>query len=139
MVVGRRARAAPGPCLGHRRHGARDARGARLDRTRCPGDRSVCRIGVASGPAVAGVIGQRKFSYDLWGDAVNLASRMESTGVAGMIQVAGSTWQRCGDRYPFTPREVDVKGLGTLRTFVLDPESDPPTAATTAPARVGEP
>ena len=88
-----------------------------------PGHPLLLRTGVASGPAVAGVIGQRKFSYDLWGDAVNLASRMESTGVPGSIQVAASTWQLCGERYPFTPREVEVKGLGAMRTYVLDPSS----------------
>ena len=86
-----------------------------------PGNPLRLRIGVASGPAVAGVIGHRKFSYDVWGDAVNLASRMESTGVPGAIQVAASTWGMCGDRYPFTPRDVDVKGLGELRTYLLDP------------------
>ena len=84
------------------------------------------RIGIASGPAVAGVIGHRKFSYDLWGDAVNLASRMESTGVPGMIQIADSTYQLCGDRYPFTPRDVEVKGKGTMRTYMLDPSSVTP-------------
>jgi len=88
-----------------------------------PGTPLRLRIGVASGPAVAGVIGRRKFSYDVWGDAVNLASRMESTGVPGAIQVAASTWGICGDRYPFTPRDVDVKGLGVLRTYLLDPGS----------------
>jgi adenylate cyclase len=81
------------------------------------------RIGIASGPAVAGVIGQRKFSYDLWGDTVNLASRMESTGVPGMIQVADSTWELCRNRYSFTPRDVDVKGKGVMRTYLLDPRS----------------
>ena len=88
-----------------------------------PGRPLRLRIGVASGPAVAGVIGHRKFSYDVWGDTVNLASRMESTAVPGTIQVSASTWQQCSDRYPFTPRDVDVKGLGTLRTYVLDPGS----------------
>ena len=72
---------------------------------------------------MAGVIGHRKFSYDLWGDVVNLASRMESTGVPGMIQVADSTWQLCRDQYAFTPRDVDVKGKGTMRTYMLDPSS----------------
>ena len=81
------------------------------------------RTGVASGPAVAGVIGHRKFSYDLWGDAVSLASRMESSGLPGMIQVAESTHSLCGDRYPLSPREVDVKGLGMMRTYLLDPRS----------------
>ena len=88
-----------------------------------PGRPLRLRIGIASGPVVAGVIGHRKFSYDVWGHAVNLASRMESTGVPGTIQVAASTWHLCGDRYPFTPREVEVKGLGTLRTYLLDPGS----------------
>ena len=88
-----------------------------------PGTQLRLRIGIASGPAVAGVIGHRKFSYDVWGDTVNLASRMESTGVPGAIQVASSTWQVCGDRYPFTSRDVEVKGLGALRTYLLDPRS----------------
>jgi adenylate cyclase len=79
------------------------------------------RTGVASGPAVAGVIGHRKFSYDIWGNAVNLASRMESTGLPGMIQVASSTWELCRDRFSFTPRDVDVKGIGPVRSYLLDP------------------
>ena len=91
-----------------------------------PGSPLRLRIGIASGPAMAGVIGHRKFSYDLWGDAVNLASRMESTGVPGTIQVAASTRHLCGDRYAFTPRDVDVKGMGMLRTYVLEPEPEPP-------------
>ena len=95
---------------------------ALADRTEpTPGQPLQLRTGVASGPAVAGVIGHRKFSYDIWGDAVNLASRMESTGLPGRIQVASSTWHHCRDRYAFTPRDVDVKGLGALRTYVLDP------------------
>jgi adenylate cyclase len=81
------------------------------------------RTGIASGPVVAGVIGHRKFSYDVWGSAVNFASRMETSGVAGMIQVHESTWRLCHDLYRFTPREVDVKGIGTIRTYVLDPAS----------------
>jgi len=93
-----------------------------------PGSPLRLRIGIASGPAVAGVIGHRKFSYDVWGDAVNLASRMESTGVPGCIQVAASTWRLCSERYPFRPREVDVKGRGTMHTYVLDPASMPSAA-----------
>jgi guanylate cyclase len=88
-----------------------------------PGTPLRLRIGIASGPAMAGVIGHRKFSYDLWGDAVNLASRMESTGLPGMIQVAASTWRLCGDRYAFEPRDVEVKGMGTMRTYLLEPRS----------------
>jgi guanylate cyclase len=93
-----------------------------------PGRTLQLRTGVASGPAVAGVIGHRKFSYDIWGDAVNLASRMESTGLPGKIQVASSTWQLCRDRYPFTARDLEVKGLGPLRTYLLDPSTVGPRA-----------
>jgi adenylate cyclase len=92
------------------------------------------RTGVASGPAVAGVIGHRKFSYDLWGDAVNMASRMESTATPGTIHVAASTWRLCGDRYLFTPREVEVKGLGAVRTYLLDPSSVHPGADVPVPS-----
>jgi adenylate cyclase len=88
-----------------------------------PGRALRLRIGIASGPAVAGVIGHRKFSYDLWGDAVNLASRLESSGIPGSIQVAASTWHLCADRYPFTPREVELKGLGSMRAYLLNPRS----------------
>jgi class 3 adenylate cyclase len=73
------------------------------------GDAMRVRIGMASGPAVAGVIGQRKFAYDLWGDTVNTAARMESNGIPGEIQVLESVYQRLGDRYRFS--EVHVVNL----------------------------
>ena len=78
------------------------------------------RIGLASGPVVGGVIGQRRILFDLWGDTVNLASRMESGGVAGRIQVAPSTWELLRDRVAFEAREpMEVKGLGTMTTYLL--------------------
>lgn len=78
------------------------------------------RIGVNTGPVVAGVIGKHKFTYDLWGDAVNVASRMESHGVAGRIQITEATYRRLGDRYVTEERgEVDVKGKGTMTTWWL--------------------
>ena len=77
------------------------------------GDPIVMRIGVASGPAVAGVIGQRKFAYDLWGDTVNLASRLESYGEPGRILVSEAVAERLSDQYEFGPRQiVDLKGKG---------------------------
>jgi class 3 adenylate cyclase len=86
-----------------------------------PGGRPLAvRIGIDTGPAVAGVIGRRKFSYDLWGDTVNTASRMESHGVAGCIQVTERTWRRLRDRYRFERRgPVQVKGKGELVTWFL--------------------
>ncbi len=77
------------------------------------------RVGVASGPVVAGVIGQRRLLFDLWGETVNLASRMESSGVPGRIQVSASTRELLGDAYTFEQREVDVKGLGPLTTYLV--------------------
>ena len=78
------------------------------------------RIGLASGPVVAGVIGARRLQFDLWGDTVNLASRMESSGVAGRIQVAASTRDLLGERFALEPREVEVKGLGPLVTYLVE-------------------
>jgi class 3 adenylate cyclase len=78
------------------------------------------RIGIDTGPVVAGVIGRRKFSYDLWGDTVNTASRMESTGVPGCIQVTVRTYQRLGDGYRFQRRGlVAVKGKGEMVSYFL--------------------
>jgi class 3 adenylate cyclase len=78
------------------------------------------RIGIDTGPVVAGVIGTDKFSYDLWGDTVNTASRMESTGVAGCIQVTARTYRRLQDGYRFQRRGlVAVKGKGELVTWFL--------------------
>jgi adenylate cyclase len=78
------------------------------------------RIGIDSGPVVAGVIGRHKFIYDLWGDTVNTASRMESTGIAGRVQVTEATYRRLCDQYCFEDRgEIEVKGKGRLRTYFL--------------------
>src|SRR5439155_27314982 len=78
------------------------------------------RIGLASGPLVGGVIGQKRILFDLWGDTVNVASRMESSGLRGRIQVAPSTWELLRDAFSFEEREaVEVKGLGLMTTYVL--------------------
>ncbi|WOD39237.1 adenylate/guanylate cyclase domain-containing protein [Nodosilinea sp. E11] len=76
------------------------------------------RIGINTGPVVAGVIGIKKFSYDLWGDAVNIASRMESQGVPGKIQITEATYQCLKHRYAFAEvGQVMVKGHGYLTTY----------------------
>jgi adenylate cyclase len=78
------------------------------------------RIGLASGPLVAGVVGSQRFFYDVWGDAVNVASRMESTAAIGRIQVTQPVYQRLGNRFVFEERgDVDVKGKGVMHTWYL--------------------
>ncbi|MGB3532651.1 MAG: adenylate/guanylate cyclase domain-containing protein [Microcoleaceae cyanobacterium] len=78
------------------------------------------RIGINTGTAVAGVIGTKKFIYDLWGDAVNIAYRMESTGEAGKIQVTQATYEQLKDKYHLERRgDIEVKGKGEMTTYWL--------------------
>jgi adenylate cyclase len=78
------------------------------------------RIGINTGPVVAGIIGRRKFIYDLWGDTVNLASRMESHGLPDAIQVTRPIFEKMRDRYHFEERgPIEVKGKGTVETWIL--------------------
>ena len=77
------------------------------------------RVGMASGPVVGGIIGRRRILFDLWGDTVNTAARMESSGVAGRIHLSASTRALLGERDSFEERSVEVKGLGLMTTFLL--------------------
>ncbi len=98
-----------------------------LDLTECVGriDAAVrlgisFRVGIHCGPVVAGVIGTKKFTYDVWGDTVNVASRMESLGVAGRVQVSQAVMERLQGTYAFEDRGlVDVKGKGRAHTYFL--------------------
>jgi len=82
------------------------------------------RVGIHTGPVVAGVIGTRRFSFDLWGDTVNTASRMESHGVPGRIQISPAVRARLGDRFALDDRgPVNVKGKGEMRTYLLAVEA----------------
>ena len=84
------------------------------------GDDVRIRIGINTGPAIGAVLGVKKFVYDVYGDAVNTASRMESHGVAGSIQVSAATYELLYDRYVFEPRgSVQVKGKGEMTTYLL--------------------
>jgi class 3 adenylate cyclase len=87
---------------------------------RAHGTQLQIRIGVNSGPVVAGVIGMHKFTYDLWGNTVNVASRMESTGVPGRIHVSPSTARHLQEHFVLEARgSVAVKGIGEVETFFV--------------------
>jgi class 3 adenylate cyclase len=78
------------------------------------------RIGICTGPVVAGVIGRKRFAYDLWGETVNLACRLEATGEAGKIQIAESTYERLKGKYKFEPKHaIDVKGHDDVSAYWL--------------------
>ena len=78
------------------------------------------RVGLNSGPVIAGIIGKKKFSYDLWGDVVNVASRMESHGIAGEIQVTSKTYELLKDKYDLKFRgKLDIKGKEMMETYLL--------------------
>ena len=79
------------------------------------------RIGIHSGPVVAGVIGRRKFAYDLWGHSVNVASRIESTGTPGRIQISQDTYELLSDKFKMSRgAAVECKGIGEVQTYIVE-------------------
>jgi class 3 adenylate cyclase len=83
------------------------------------------RIGIHTGPVIAGIIGQQRFIYDIWGDTVNIASRMETAGLAGCIQTTESVYERLQHTFAFEPRGLmDVKGKGKMKTYFLKGRKD---------------
>ena len=84
------------------------------------------RIGLHTGPVVAGVMGKKKFTYDLWGDAVNTASRMESHGIPGIVHLSEATYKKIKDQnFNIEDRgEIDVKGKGMMHTYILKKDAD---------------
>jgi adenylate cyclase len=85
------------------------------------------RVGLASGPVVAGVVGSKRFFYDVWGDAVNVAARMESTALPGRIQVSPAAFERLQGAFTLEPRgEVEIKGKGRMPTWLLIGRALPP-------------
>jgi class 3 adenylate cyclase len=94
------------------------------------------RVGLHSGPLVAGAIGRRKLSYDIWGDTVNIASRMESHGVVDAVQVSAATYLAARERFAFVARgSIDIKGKGAMAAYLLAPPALPAATCYTGPSR----
>jgi class 3 adenylate cyclase len=105
------------------------------DYNRRNGTQLAMRIGLHVGPAVAGVLGTKRFLYDVWGDTVNIASRVEAAGRAGSIHATDAVAQQAGARFKFVPRgEVELQGRGRMRTHWLQGEVAPGQAQPTAVA-----
>ncbi len=103
------------------------------------GERLTLRIGIATGPAVAGVIGRRKFSYDLWGDTVNVASRMCSEAKPGQIQVDTVTFRRLHSRFRFDDQQqIQVKGKGPMQVYNLLGKIEPHIGDNVVPISEGQ-
>jgi adenylate cyclase len=78
------------------------------------------RIGVHSGPVVGGVIGHRKFAFDIWGETVNVASRLESQGIRGRVHVSAATWRKVQDLFDAEPRgPIHLRGYGPMETYAI--------------------
>ena len=94
---------------------------AEIERVSRHNGRSIeIRVGISTGPVVAGVIGRKKFAYDLWGDTVNLASRLEALGAPGQIQVSQATYERLKEQYVFEPKHaLEIKGRGVETVYRL--------------------
>jgi len=119
MVVG----GLPNPCTNHAEsiaNMALDMQKAIIRFNEKYGNTLKIRIGINTGSVVAGVIGTRKFIYDLWGDTVNIASRMESQGIIGDIQVTEATYQHLRDKYWLEKRGlIEIKGKGQMMSYLL--------------------
>jgi class 3 adenylate cyclase len=78
------------------------------------------RIGVHSGPVVGGIIGHRKFAFDIWGETVNVASRLESQGIEGHVHVSAATWRRVEPWFEADPRgSIHLRGYGPVETYTI--------------------
>ena len=92
------------------------------------------RIGIGTGPVVAGVVGKKKFIYDLWGDTVNIASRITSEGVPGMVQVDETTYRRLQKRFDFhEPQTIYLKGKGNMVVYRAIGRKQVPTSQPQSP------